>query len=213
MTLGQGAAISLSRKQKTNARNSTEAELIGVYDALPSILHTRYFLEAMGYNVKHNVIYQDNKSSITLERNGRTSASKRTKHIKIRYFFIKDMIAQQEVEVQHCPTKEMWSDILTKPKQGREFFLMRSKLLGCGPTRTEAEVDSGDMRTDKDSVTCQDKPLLSPQGCVGPEVLKVRTRKPKLHVEGRMLLSRAKLDEPGRRVFVARGRRPALACE
>ena len=150
MTLGQGAAISLSRKQKTNARSSTKAELIGVYDELPSILHTRYFLEAMGYNVKHNVIYQDNKSSITLERNGWTSASKRTKHIKIRYFFIKDMIAQQEVEVQHCPTKEMWSDILKKPKQGREFFLMRSKLLGCGPNGTEAEVDSGDMRTDKD---------------------------------------------------------------
>jgi hypothetical protein len=46
MTLGQGAAISMSRKQKTNARSSTEVELIGVYDALPSILHTRYFLEA-----------------------------------------------------------------------------------------------------------------------------------------------------------------------
>ena len=49
MTLGNGAAISMSRKQKTNARSSTEAELIGVYDALLSILHTKYFLEAMGY--------------------------------------------------------------------------------------------------------------------------------------------------------------------
>eukprot|EP00804_Cyclotella_cryptica_P019093 CCRYP_021211-RA/>CCRYP_021211-RA protein AED:0.16 eAED:0.16 QI:0/0/0/0.66/1/1/3/0/1057 len=107
MTLGDGAVISRSREQKTNARSSTEAELIGVYDALPTILHTKYFLEAMGYGVKQNVIYQDNKSSITLERNGRTSSSKRTKHIKIRYFFIKDMIDQQEVEIQHCPTTEM----------------------------------------------------------------------------------------------------------
>ena len=87
MTLGRGAVISMSRKQKTNARSSTEAELIGVYDALPSILHTRYFLEAMGYNIEHNVIYQDNKSSITLEKNGKTTGSKCTKHIKIRYFF------------------------------------------------------------------------------------------------------------------------------
>jgi hypothetical protein len=56
---------------------------------------------------------------------------KRTKHIKIRYFFIKDCIDRGEVEVQHCPTKEMLSDVLTKPKQGKEFFLMRSKLMGC----------------------------------------------------------------------------------
>jgi hypothetical protein len=33
--------------------------------------------------------------------------------------------------MEHCPTKEMWSDVLTKPKQGKEFFLMRSKLMGC----------------------------------------------------------------------------------
>eukprot|EP00804_Cyclotella_cryptica_P019619 CCRYP_013969-RA/>CCRYP_013969-RA protein AED:0.49 eAED:0.49 QI:0/-1/0/1/-1/1/1/0/79 len=57
MTLGQGAAISILRKQKTNARSLTEAELIGVYDALPSILHARYFIEALGYNVRHNVVF------------------------------------------------------------------------------------------------------------------------------------------------------------
>eukprot|EP00804_Cyclotella_cryptica_P005871 CCRYP_000147-RA/>CCRYP_000147-RA protein AED:0.12 eAED:0.13 QI:0/0/0/1/0/0/3/0/1214 len=107
MTLGRGAAISLSRKQKTNARSSTEVELIGVYDALPSILHTKYFIEAMGYDIKNNVVYQDNKSSITLEHNGKASGLKRSKHIKIRYFSIKDVIDQGEVEVQHCPTTEM----------------------------------------------------------------------------------------------------------
>jgi hypothetical protein len=51
MTLGEEAAVSFSRKQQTNARSSTEGELIGVYDVLPSILHAKYFLEAMGYYV------------------------------------------------------------------------------------------------------------------------------------------------------------------
>jgi hypothetical protein len=131
MTMGVGAAISFSRKHRINARSSTEGEIIGIFDALPSVLHCKYFLEALGYAIKKNVIYQDNKSTITLAKNGKASSSKRTKHIKVRYFFIKDCIDRGEVEMEHCPTKEMWSDVLTKPKQGREFFLMRSKLMGC----------------------------------------------------------------------------------
>jgi hypothetical protein len=158
MTMGRGAAINLSRKQKTNARSSTEAELIGVYDALPSILHAKYFIEAMGYGIANNIMYQDNKSSITLERNGKASGSKRSKHIKIRYFFIKDVIDQGEVEIQHCPTTEMWSDVLTKPKQGKEFLLMRSKLLGH------------DIADAESLVTLRTPALRSPQGCVGQEL-------------------------------------------
>eukprot|EP00804_Cyclotella_cryptica_P029403 CCRYP_013361-RC/>CCRYP_013361-RC protein AED:0.41 eAED:0.27 QI:0/-1/0/1/-1/1/1/0/407 len=215
MTLGQGAAISMSRKQKTNARSSTEAELIGVYDALPSILHTRYFLEALGYNIKQNIIYQDNKSSITLEKNGRTSSSKRTKHIKIRYFFFKDMIAQKEVEVQHCPTQEMWSDILTKPKQGKDFIMMRSKLLGCEANEAAPGDAPTQIRTDKTSVTRRGDTLLSPRGCVGPEVHTVSKKVPKLHMEGSVRVTKPggrKLVEPGRRFFVTQQRATAV-CE
>ena len=36
-------------------------------------------------------------------------------------FFIKDTIEQGDVEVTYCINKEMWSDVLTKPKQGKEF--------------------------------------------------------------------------------------------
>lgn len=201
MTLGKGAAISFSRKQKTNARSSTEAELIGMYDALPSVLHARYFLEAMGYKVNQNIIYQDNKSSITLEKNGRTSGSKRTKHIKVRYFFIKDMVEQGEVEIQHCPTKEMWSDVLTKPKQGKEFLEMRAKLLGhdlvmgTARSRTDSKGCSVTPRTDSAS---------SPRGCVGPEV-PVRNgktgNKQQLHVEKNRRRREPGLTEPGRRIL------------
>lgn len=66
-----------------------ETELIGVYDALPSTLHTKYFLEAMGDNISNNMIDQDNKSSITLEKNQRTAGSKQTKYIKVQYFLSK----------------------------------------------------------------------------------------------------------------------------
>jgi hypothetical protein len=48
---------------------------------MPTILWARYFLKAQGYNVTDNIIYQDTQSAILLERNGKASSSKRTKHI------------------------------------------------------------------------------------------------------------------------------------
>lgn len=86
MSLGKGMPLTMSRKQKLNGKSSTESELIAVDDALPQILWTRYFLECQGYEIKQNIIYQDNKSAILLEMNGKGSSSKRTKHIKVRYF-------------------------------------------------------------------------------------------------------------------------------
>ena len=131
MSLGKGAPMSFSRKQKLNVRSSTEGELVGIDDALPFILWARYFIEAQGYTVEQNILYQDNKSTILLANNGRWSSSKRTRHIKSRYFFIKDKVEQGEVKVEHRPTNEMWSDTLTKPKQGKGMRVDRAMLMGC----------------------------------------------------------------------------------
>ena len=89
MTFGKGMPITMSRKKKINGKSSTENKLIAVDDAFPQILWTRYFLEAQGHDIEENVIYQDNKSAIRLELNGKGSSSKRTKHIKIRYFLLR----------------------------------------------------------------------------------------------------------------------------
>ena len=62
MSMGSGSITSISRKQKINTRSSTEAELIGIDDALPQILWTRYFVEAQGYEVSELMIFQDNMS-------------------------------------------------------------------------------------------------------------------------------------------------------
>jgi hypothetical protein len=63
---------------------------VGADDFMLTICWTRYFMKAQGYGVKDNVLFQDNKSSILLEKNGKASSSKRTKHINIRCFFITD---------------------------------------------------------------------------------------------------------------------------
>jgi hypothetical protein len=83
MTLGKGVVYGTSTNQKLNKRSSTEAELVGVNDVMSQVLWTRYFLEAQGYGVNDNVVYQDNQSSILLEKHGRASSGKRTRHINI----------------------------------------------------------------------------------------------------------------------------------
>ena len=128
-TMGKGAAYTMSTKQKINTESSTEAELVGVDDALPNVLWIRRFLTAQGFTVNDNVVYQDNQSAILLERNGQKSSGKRTRHIDIRYYFITDRIANKEVRVEYCPTDDMTSDTLTKPLQGTKFRQYQQRML------------------------------------------------------------------------------------
>ena len=87
-------------------KSLTEAELIGVDDALPQILWTRYFIENQGYHIIQNTLFHDNKSAIIMQEKRKTANSKQTKHIKIHYFFITDCIKQGELNIAYCPTEK-----------------------------------------------------------------------------------------------------------
>ena len=129
MSMGAGVMYGSSTKQKLNTRSSTEAELVAVDDVLPQVLWTRLFLQEQGYAVSENVIHQDNQSAILLEKNGRASSGKRTKHINIRYFYVADKVANKEVSIAYCPTAEMIGDFFTKPLQGALFRRLRDFIL------------------------------------------------------------------------------------
>ena len=130
MSMGTGAMQAGSVKQKLNTRSSTEAELVGVDDVIAKILWTKLFIEEQGYEIEKNILYQDNKSSILLETNGRKSAGKRSRHINIRYFFVTDQVRMGNVEIKHCPTEGMFGDYMTKPLQGEKFREFRRMILG-----------------------------------------------------------------------------------
>jgi hypothetical protein len=76
---------------------------------------------SQGYEGTESTVYQDNQSSIHLEKNGRMSSGKRTRHINIRYFFVADRIKAKELMVEYCPTGNMLADFFTKPLQGKAF--------------------------------------------------------------------------------------------
>ncbi len=90
MMMGKGAGISSLNVMKCNTRSSSETELISIHDKLPDIIWIRYFVEGQGYDIDEYMIFQDNMSSLSLEKNGRVSSSKWTNHIKVKYFLIKD---------------------------------------------------------------------------------------------------------------------------
>ncbi len=139
LTLGIGFPISSSSKQKLNTCSLTESELVGVDDLMALIIWSRNFLKAQGYTVVDNILHQDNKSAILLERNGRMSSGKRTKHIAVCYIFVTDRIKAGEISPKWCPTGEMIADFLTKPLQGRTFRKFRDLLMGTVPTVLPAQ--------------------------------------------------------------------------
>ena len=142
MSMGNGSVFSGSWKQKLVMRSSTESEVVGVYDVLPQILWTKKFLEEQGVRIRETVLYQDNMSSMLLERNGRHSSMKRTKHMDIRYFYVADHIQNKTLSLRHCPTEEMLADYFTKPLQGSLFIRLRNHIMG-------ADFDDGDRQTQR----------------------------------------------------------------
>ena len=89
LTMGCGAIVSYSRKQKLNTRSATEAELVAADDIAGPMLWTTNFFKTQGYDF-NSTILQDNQSAIKLETNGHSSASKCSRHLNIQYFFIND---------------------------------------------------------------------------------------------------------------------------
>jgi hypothetical protein len=157
VSFGIGAVMSKSSKQKLNVKSSTEAELVGASDYLPYPIWAKKFLAAQGYVLKENVFYQDNQSTIRFERNGRKSCGPNSRHIDIRYFFIKDRIGLETIDVQHCPTEQMLADFFTKPLQGSLFRKFREVILGhkhidslkqSVPTPSQERVGDQNMRND-----------------------------------------------------------------
>jgi len=86
MTLGRCATYTASTKQKINTKSSTEAELVAIDDSMAQVLRTRHFRASQGIRVPTTTIYQDNKSTILLPKNGKTSSGRRTKHLDICFF-------------------------------------------------------------------------------------------------------------------------------
>jgi hypothetical protein len=128
LSYGDGNILAQSTKQKLVSKSSTESELIALSDKCGYVIWAREFLLSQGIKLGPTLINQDNQSTICLINKG-LSTSMRTKHVNIRYFWVKDRIETGELQVVYQPTNDMVADILTKPLQGEQFIALRNKLL------------------------------------------------------------------------------------
>jgi hypothetical protein len=104
-------------------------------------------------------------SAMLLETNGKESSSKRTKHINVRYYLIKDRVVAREITIKHCPTNDMLADLFTKPVQGNQFRKLCSQIQGI-----PADTNDALMGWDRPCLKPKTGPKQgspSPQECVG----------------------------------------------
>ena len=152
-SFGRGIFMNMSRKQRINTSSTTESEVVGVSDYLPNTIWLMRFLEAQGYKLKTSIMYQDNTAAIQLEKHGKKSSSRRTRHFDIRIFNVRDKLRNNNIEVVYCPTEKMVADFFTKPLQASQFRRLRWIVMGMDPIST-INLNKSDNAPSEERVGC-----------------------------------------------------------
>eukprot|EP00253_Pinus_taeda_P007207 PITA_07207 len=126
--MGSGAISWASKKQSIVALSTSEAEYVAATAAACQAVWMRRMLRSLGQEqAKATVIFCDNSSAIALSKN--SVFHKRTKHIDMRFHYIRELVSNGEIALEHCRTQEQVADILTKPLDQKSFAFLR-KCLG-----------------------------------------------------------------------------------
>ncbi|KAJ9545297.1 hypothetical protein OSB04_025004 [Centaurea solstitialis] len=115
-----------SKKQHCVSTSTAEAEYVAATSCCSQVLWMRTQLRDYGYNFNHIPIYCDSKSAIAITCN--PVQHTRTKHIDIRYHFIKDHVERGTIELYFVNTEYQLADLFTKPLDEKRFNFLISKL-------------------------------------------------------------------------------------
>ena len=100
--------------------STVEAEYVAATVAVCQAIWMRRMLRSLCQEqAKGTVIYCDNSSAIALSKN--YVFHKRTKHIDTKFHYIRELVNNGEIVLQHCRTEEQFADILTKPLRRKSF--------------------------------------------------------------------------------------------
>ncbi|KAL1213897.1 Retrovirus-related Pol polyprotein from transposon TNT 1-94 [Cardamine amara subsp. amara] len=126
-TLGSAVFCWNSNKQKTVAQSTAEAEYIAVCAATNQAIWLQRLVNEVGFKTEKGVkIYCDNKSAIAIGKN--PVQHKRTKHIDIKYHFVREAEQKGLIKLEHCPGESQVADIQTKPLTTSRFEDLKMKL-------------------------------------------------------------------------------------
>ncbi|UYV60695.1 hypothetical protein LAZ67_1001953 [Cordylochernes scorpioides] len=116
-----------SQRQPIIALSTTESEYIAACSAAKELIWIRRLLQGIGCDItKETELYIDNQAAIKLVEN--PVFHKRTKHIDVRYHFIRSKHEEGELKVHHVCSSEQLADIMTKPLPRNKFHYLRGLL-------------------------------------------------------------------------------------
>ncbi|KAK2966883.1 hypothetical protein RJ640_028893 [Escallonia rubra] len=125
-SLGSGMFSWASKKQQTVAQSSAEAEYVAAAVATSQAIWLRRILGDMGEEqAEATTLMCDNKSAIAMTKNPGNHC--RTKHINIKYHFVREAVENGEVQFQFCKTEDQVADVFTKaiPKERLDYFRLK----------------------------------------------------------------------------------------
>lgn len=128
--LSSGAVSWSSRKQPVVTLSTTEAEFVAASSCACQAVWLRRLLEELNHvQEESTVIYCDNSSAIKLSKNPVLHG--RSKHIDVRFHFLRDLSKDGVVKLIHCGSQEQIANILTKPLKLDSFEKLRTMMGVC----------------------------------------------------------------------------------
>ncbi|KAJ9541769.1 hypothetical protein OSB04_028275 [Centaurea solstitialis] len=185
--LGDKLVSWTSKKQNCVSTSTAEAEYVAAVSCCSQVLWMKTQLLDYGYKLKRVPIYCDSESAIAITSN--PVQHSKTKHIDIRYHFIKDNVEKGNIEMFFVQTDYQLADLFTKPLDEKHFNFLVSKLgmlntLGRWFRNVKSKRRLQDMTRDGEIVGC--KIGLYPRsqvGAQGEDKGKVKVVKENLNLE------------------------------
>lgn len=134
-----------------------KGQFVAIDDALQTIQWKKIFMCKQGYDLD-TVIKEDNQSKMLLMKNGRLSSENRTKHLDTRYFYVKDLLEQGIIQLEHCMSEDMIADFFTKSLQGKKFQVFRDLILIIDDSALQYRSVLRDRDSKENMVTAQSLP-------------------------------------------------------
>ena len=119
----------ITGKQAWPVLSACEAELVASCRVGTFVEWAKQLVEELGYVQGTIKVYHDSTCAMSMLTQG-TGSFKRAKHIKVRYFWVRNLVDEGVVKLVYCPSKELVADMLTKPIVGAHYWYLLRKLLG-----------------------------------------------------------------------------------
>ena len=118
-----------SQLQTCVALSTAEAEYMELSESAKEAMFLRYLLRDIQLTqTKPTVLLEDNQSAIALSNSAITN--NRTKHIDIKYHFVREKVLTSDVRVEYCPTEFMLADVFTKPLAAPRHAMLCKAIMG-----------------------------------------------------------------------------------